>query len=118
METPASTLPALTLATEIDPQAVWNALRAIPDPEFGINIVDLGLIYDVACRGREVTVTMTLTTPTCPSGGWIQLGVKEAVSRLGGVSAAEVRLVFEPPWSVAMLSDAAREELQRWNYRE
>lgn len=113
METTASNLNELTLEPVIDPQLVWNALRNIPDPEFGINLVDLGLIYDVECRARDVLVTMTLTTPTCPSGAWIQLGVEEAVQRIRGVVTSRVHVVFEPPWTVARLSDAARRQLSQ-----
>jgi metal-sulfur cluster biosynthetic enzyme len=91
--------------------AVWNALRSIPDPEFGVNIVDLGLIYDVACQDGDITVTMTLTTPTCPSGGWIYEGVKEAVARIPGAKNVEVAMVFDPAWTPEMLSEAAKEQL-------
>ncbi len=89
-------------------ETVWRTLATIPDPEFGLNIVDLGLIYDVACAGSEVRVVMTLTTPTCPSGGWIHEGVRAAIVQLPGVTAANVDLTFEPPWSPEMLTPAAR----------
>lgn len=95
----------------LDPDTVWNALRTIPDPEFGINIVDMGLIYSVDCRDNDVEVTMTLTTPACPSGGWIHHGVRSALERLPGVGQATVRVVFDPAWTPAMLSPTAREQL-------
>lgn len=91
--------------------AVWNALRSIPDPEFGVNIVDLGLIYDVACQDGDIAVTMTLTTPTCPSGGWIYEGVKEAVARIPGAKNVGVTMVFDPAWTPEMLSEAAKAQL-------
>jgi metal-sulfur cluster biosynthetic enzyme len=91
--------------------AIWQALATIPDPEFGINIVDLGLIYSVACDDGNVTVTMTLTTPTCPSGGWIHEGVRTVLQQLPGVKRLEVNLVFDPPWNTGMLSAAARRAL-------
>ena len=90
---------------------VWQALAAIPDPEFGINIVDLGLIYSVECNEGNVRVVMTLTTPTCPSGGWIHEGAQTALRAMSGVAHAEVELVFEPPWNSHMLSDGARRQL-------
>lgn len=89
----------------------WAILRTIPDPEFGVSIVDLGLIYSVRCAGGELQVVMTLTTPTCPSGGWIQEGVRAALANLPGVRSVAVDLVFDPAWTPAMLSDEARRAL-------
>lgn len=99
------------MSTTPDADAVWAALRTIPDPEFGVNIVDLGLVYSVECTGGHAAVTMTLTTPACPSGGWIHEGAKQAVAAVPGVTSSEVAMVFEPPWSIAMLSDEARRQL-------
>lgn len=82
--------------TSLEATAVWDALRAIPDPEFEINIVDLGLIYSVECHEGDITVVMTLTTPSCPSGQWIHEGVKAALARLPGVKSANVTMVFDP----------------------
>lgn len=95
----------------LQPAEVWEALAAIPDPEFGINIVDLGLIYSVTCNEGDVTVIMTLTTPSCPSGGWIHEGVRAALRALPGVKNSRVELVFEPPWNTGMLSAEARRAL-------
>ena len=94
-----------------DNATVWQALESIPDPEFGINIVDLGLIYSVECTDGDVKVIMTLTTPTCPSGGWIHEGVQTALRHLPGAKNVQVDLVFEPPWNTAMLTHAARRQL-------
>jgi len=93
--------------------AVWQALASIPDPEFGIDIVDLGLIYSVERHGADVRVVMTLTTPTCPSGSRIYEGVKRALADLPGVRRVEVDLVFDPPWSPEMLSPDAKQALGR-----
>jgi metal-sulfur cluster biosynthetic enzyme len=98
--------------TEITTAEVWEKLAAIPDPEFGINIVDLGLIYGVACDEGHVIVIMTLTTPTCPSGAWIHEGVKSALRSLPGAQSVRVDLVFDPPWNTGMLSAEARQELE------
>lgn len=95
----------------IDCERIWQLLGTIPDPEFGMNIVDLGLIYDVACVDGEVIVVMTLTTPACPAGSWIHEGVKKMLAELPGVKTSRVDLVFEPPWSPQMLSEAARRQL-------
>lgn len=101
----------MTEATVPTVEAVWRTLATIPDPEFGLNIVDLGLIYDVACTGTEVKVVMTLTTPTCPSGGWIHEGVRSALSQLPGVTDTVVDITFDPPWTPEMLTSEAREFL-------
>lgn len=95
----------------LETQAVWDALAAIPDPEFGINLVDLGLIYSVEWNAGDVHVVMTLTTPTCPSGAWMHEGVKAAVAALPGVKSSVVDLVFEPEWTPAMLSPSASRQL-------
>jgi metal-sulfur cluster biosynthetic enzyme len=91
--------------------AVWQALATILDPEFGINIVDLGFIYSVENNSGDVKVVMTLTTPSCPSGSWIHEGVQAALREVPGVHSAQVELVFEPPWNAAMLSADARRQL-------
>jgi len=99
--------------TTLDAAAIWSALRRIPDPEFGVNIVDLGLIYSVDCRDGDIAVTMTLTTPNCPSGGWIYEGAKQVLASLPGVKKIEVAMVFDPPWTSAMLSEEAKRQLGR-----
>lgn len=101
----------MNVITPPDAAAVWDLLRRIPDPEFDINLVDLGLIYSVECNAGDVSVVMTLTTPTCPSGGWIHAGVKEALTGLPGVKTIDVQLVFDPPWNPEMLSEEARRKL-------
>jgi metal-sulfur cluster biosynthetic enzyme len=94
-----------------DNALAWQALASIPDPEFGINIVDLGLIYSVDCADGNANVVMTLTTPTCPSGSWIHEGVKSALHALPGIKNVRVDLVFDPQWNTGMLSANARQQL-------
>lgn len=94
-----------------DTAAVWALLRAIPDPEFDINIVDLGLIYSVECKANDISVVMTLTTPSCPSGGWILEGIQQALAGLPGARNVNVELVFDPQWTPEMLSEAAQRKL-------
>ena len=91
-----------------DSETVWQVLRTIPDPEFGVSLVDLGLIYSVECSGGEITVVMTLTTPSCPSGGWMLEGVRTALERLPGATHVRVDLVFDPEWNPGMISEEAR----------
>lgn len=95
----------------VDTDLVWKTLTGILDPEFAISIVDLGLIYSVECENGFVYVVMTLTTPTCPSGAWIQGGVDSAIRQLAGVRDVRVDLVFDPPWTPEMLSAEARRQL-------
>ena len=84
--------------------AVLEALRQVLDPEIGMNIVDLGLIYDVKIAGSEVRIAMTLTTAGCPMSESIRSGAECALLNLEGVTAAQVELVFDPPWHPGMIS--------------
>lgn len=96
---------------------VWARLRTCFDPEIPINIVDLGLIYscEILDRpespGKRVEIKMTLTAPGCGMGPILAQDVKEKVSGLPDVEEADVEIVFDPPWSQGMMSEAARLEL-------
>ena len=87
----------------LSPDDVREALRAVIDPELGINVVDLGLIYDVEVAGGSVTVRYTLTTMACGLGPLIESGITEVVSALP-VDEVHTELVFQPPWSPDMMS--------------
>lgn len=80
-------------------EQVREALKGVIDPELGLNIVDLGLIYDVEVEDGQATVTMTLTSPGCPAGGMIMSGAQEAARGTEGVEDADVRLVWKPFWT-------------------
>lgn len=88
---------------------VIEALRTCYDPEIPLNIYDLSLIYgiDVDPAGN-VTIQMTLTSPTCPVAGTLPGEVQNKVAMVPGVTSAQVDLVWDPPWDVSMLSEAAR----------
>jgi metal-sulfur cluster biosynthetic enzyme len=94
-----------------DQESILEALRTVKDPELGVNVVDLGLVYTVQTREDQVDVEMTLTSPACPAGPQILRESAAAVERLEGVSKANVRLVMNPPWSQDKMTDAARDEL-------
>ena len=79
-------------------EMVREALREVIDPEIGVNIVDLGMVYEVEVEGESVEITMTLTTPACPLGPYIDAAVKEALEPVPGVTDVEVNLVWTPPW--------------------
>lgn len=87
-------------------QAVREALHLVIDPEIGRNIVDLGLVYDVAVEdGGLVYVTMTTTTKGCPASGYLKDAVQTCAWNVPGVEYAEVRLTYEPPWSPEMMAE-------------
>jgi len=95
---------------------VWDTLRTIYDPEIPVNIVDLGLVYSVDIAKNDVghdvvTVTMTLTSPTCGMGQVLANDVRYRVSKVPNVDAVNVNLVFDPPWSRDQISDEAKLEL-------
>ncbi len=83
--------------------AVLDALRWIVDPEIGLDIVTLGLIYGITIDGGTVRVTMTMTTPGCPLHDAITAAVYDALRWLEGVKSVEVELVWDPPWHPAMI---------------
>ncbi len=90
---------------------VRTALKKVVDPELRINIVDLGLIYDVREEGGEVEVEMTLTSPGCPLASVIDARIKEVMGKIRGVKKVMVEIVWDPPWTQDMMSDEAKAEL-------
>src|SRR5512137_1616511 len=102
-----------------DPAQVWDALDKVFDPEIPASIVELGLVYELhhdplPAGGEKVTVRMTLTAPGCGVAPMILDDVKERVGKVPGVGAVEVDLVFDPPWTPARMSDAAKLQLGFW----
>ncbi len=104
-------------ATEEELQTViWNQLRTCYDPEIPINVVDLGLIYSCdmvpgpSPQERIVNVEMTLTAPGCGMGDILAQDVRDKIEIIPSVIAANVELVFDPPWNQSMMSEAARLE--------
>jgi len=102
----AETLPGTSVPS---PDTVKKALRAVKDPELNLNIVDIGLVYDVEVREQgEVHVRMTLTSPGCPAGTEIIDDVKKVVADLEGVTGVEVELVWEPYWTPEKMDPRVR----------
>jgi len=102
----------ITVETEIEVR-LWDALKQCYDPEIPVNIVDLGLVYNVAVDETipgeaNIFVTMTLTAPGCGMGPMIAADVRRRVQQVHGVQNVKVDLVFEPTWNPAMMSEAAK----------
>lgn len=87
---------------------VTEALRQVYDPELGLDIVELGLLYDVQISGSDVTVLYSLTSIGCPVGPLIQEQIQEALRDLPGVEAVNIELTWEPPWSPERMSEDAK----------
>ena len=89
-------------------EAVIEALHQVEDPELGMDIVDLGLLYDVEVEGPKVKVSYTLTSMGCPAGAMIQEDIDRVVSELDGVEDVQSELTFDPPWSPERMSEDAK----------
>lgn len=89
---------------------VWEALAGVVDPELGIDIVELGLVYEVAVNDHAIAVTMTLTTAGCPLHDVIVNGVERALARPGGPR-VDVEVVFDPPWDPGRIGMGGLREL-------
>ncbi|WP_341278065.1 metal-sulfur cluster assembly factor [Paenibacillus sp. FSL H8-0537] len=92
-------------------EQVWELLRKVHDPELGVNIVDLGLVYDLNGEDEHITVIMTLTTPGCPMHDMIAGGVRHVLLGELGFTSVDVNVVWEPAWQPAMMSEEAKEFL-------
>lgn len=91
---------------------VLEALRNVLDPELGVNVLDLGLVYDVTLAGEEVRIDLTMTSPACPLGDVLIADTERTVRRLvPAAGRVEVRLVWQPPWTPERMSEAARRQL-------
>ena len=95
----------------LDREDVLEALKTVFDPEIPVNVVDLGLIYDVQVNGGNVYVQMTLTFPGCGMGPYIAQQAEWALQDLEGVEDVQIELVFDPPWSPDLISPEAKAQL-------
>jgi metal-sulfur cluster biosynthetic enzyme len=87
---------------------VVEALREVEDPELGMDIVELGLMYDVEVEGPKVKVIHSLTSIGCPAGPMIQEGIHDAAASVPGVEEVEVELTWDPPWTPERMSEDAK----------
>jgi len=89
-------------------EEIIDALRVVEDPELGMDIVELGLLYDVEVEGPKVRVEYTLTSMGCPVGPLIEQQIAEAVDDIEGVGEVETELTWDPPWSPEKMSEDAK----------
>ena len=92
-------------------EKVITEIKKIYDPEIPVNIYELGLIYDIKIKDKDVQVKMTLTTPNCPVAESLPKEVKDSIMDLKEVNKVDLDLVWDPPWDKSMMSEAAKLEL-------
>jgi metal-sulfur cluster biosynthetic enzyme len=106
---PAATGPEPGAAASVE--HLYELLHEVIDPEVGVNIVDLGLVFAVTVVRRRAEVRMTLTTPGCPLGGYLDEAIRHTLTRAPGIEETHLDLVWEPPWGPHLMSDAAKRQL-------
>ena len=92
-------------------EKIITEIKKIYDPEIPVNIYELGLIYDIKIKDKDVQVKMTLTTPNCPVAESLPKEVKDSIMQVEGIEKVDLDLVWDPPWNKDMMSDAAKLEL-------
>ena len=92
-------------------KAVRNALKTVKDPELNLDLVVLGLVYDIEVEGVSAKATISLTTPMCPAAGQILDDARAAIASVEGVEDAQVELTFDPPWTPERISPLIRSAL-------
>ena len=90
---------------------VLEKLKTCIDPELGVNIIDLGLVYGVNIEGRQVSVIMTLTTPGCPLDSYFVQDITAKLKTIKGIKDVSIELTFEPPWSPTKMSQESKDLL-------
>jgi FeS assembly SUF system protein len=98
-------------AVQVREEDVIEVLREVFDPEIPVNIVDLGLVYEIDIKPKRVDVKMTLTALGCPMAAEVMSDVREHILQVPGVEEAGVELVYEPPWTPERMTEDARWEL-------
>ena len=92
-------------------EKIINEIRKIYDPELPVNIYELGLIYDIQVKGKKAEIKMTLTTPNCPVAESLPKDVKDGAMQVEEIDEVDLQLVWDPPWTKNMMSEAAKLEL-------
>ena len=99
------------MTTQVSKDDILETLKTVYDPEIPVNVVDLGLVYDVQINDNDVYVQMTLTFPGCGMGPYIAQQAEWAIQDMEGVEAVEIEMVFDPPWSPDLISEEAKAQL-------
>ncbi|MCH8280242.1 MAG: DUF59 domain-containing protein [Chloroflexi bacterium] len=99
------------MTTAVSKEDILETLKSVYDPEIPVNVVDLGLVYDVQVNDNDVYVQMTLTFPGCGMGPYIAQQAEWAIQDMEGVEEVEIEMVFDPPWSPDLISDEAKAQL-------
>ena len=99
------------MATAVSKEDILETLKTVYDPEIPVNVVDLGLVYDVQINDNDVYVQMTLTFPGCGMGPYIAQQAEWAIQDMEGVEEVEIEMVFDPPWSPDLISEEAKAQL-------
>lgn len=92
-------------------EKILGALKKVLDPELGVNIVDMGLIYNVDIKKEKVKILMTMTFPGCPLVPYFEENVPKAAKKVKGVKEVDLQFTFDPPWKPEMMKEELREEL-------
>ncbi|TME20855.1 MAG: metal-sulfur cluster assembly factor [Chloroflexi bacterium] len=95
-------------------ESLWAALSEVQDPEMPVNLVDLGVIYDIRRQNGTVDVDLTFTAMGCPASEFILDDVRERLLREEGVNEVRINLVWDPPWTAARITQAGRDALESW----
>ena len=95
-------------------QRFWDALSEVQDPEMPVNLVDLGVIYGITEHEGTVAVDLTFTAMGCPASEFILEDIRERLMREDGVREVRVNIVWDPPWTVARMTEAGRDALESW----
>ncbi|MBW7996340.1 MAG: metal-sulfur cluster assembly factor [Candidatus Glassbacteria bacterium] len=100
----------------VDPNKIREYVKTVEDPEFEIDVVNLGLVYDITVDGGKATILMTLTSMGCPTAPLIEDRVKKAAMLAEGIDEAEVEWTFDPPWDPEMITEEGRDILESLGY--
>ena len=96
---------------QLQPDEIMELLRPIKDPDIGVSIVELGLIYKIENKDSHIHVDITFTTPACPYGPQLLEEVRYTINAIEGVKSVDVNVVWDPPWSLDKISEATRLEM-------
>lgn len=102
---------AAVLGVAVTHEALMDRLKAVIDPELGLGIVDLGLVYEADVVDGVARILMTTTTPACPIGAYLIDAIREALFDLDGVLDVDIEVTYDPPWSPELMSDGAKRVL-------